>query len=345
MSVADELTHYRNGLEDAYTAAYDMLAVMPTHKNLDSLPMTIRSILGIPRELEDGHVYSSPTHTFAFTLPEYIDTIDVGALHSAFEQSLIRELNLPHIKEVRSEGLSNVCSQCPRLESVNLSGVENIEGRGMASAFYAYRPSSHVTDPLTSINLSSVKTVGRQGLQAFVADSPSITSVDLSSLETVDYQGMLNFATGSSISGGLDLSSLISIESYGLETAYRACPITSVDLSSLTTVKSHGLDSAFSYTQLVTVTFTSLTDISDYGSMGNKALTMTFAHCSSLTSVSFPALTPSSFGNGSNHFDSMLSGCSDVTVHFPAAVQSTIGSWASVTSGFGGTNTTVLFDL
>jgi len=41
----------------------------------------------------------------------------------------------------------------------------------------------------------------------------------------------------------------------------------------------------------------------------------------------------------------MLSGCSNVTVHFPSNLQSVIGSWYDVQNGFGGTNTTVLFDL
>jgi hypothetical protein len=41
----------------------------------------------------------------------------------------------------------------------------------------------------------------------------------------------------------------------------------------------------------------------------------------------------------------MLPGVTGCTVHFPSNLQSVIGSWADVTEGFGGTNTTVLFDL
>jgi hypothetical protein len=61
--------------------------------------------------------------------------------------------------------------------------------------------------------------------------------------------------------------------------------------------------------------------------------------------VSFPALTTASFGSYTTQFNDMLRGCSNVTVHFPAAIQPTIGSWTSVQNGFSGTNTTVLFDL
>lgn len=44
-------------------------------------------------------------------------------------------------------------------------------------------------------------------------------------------------------------------------------------------------------------------------------------------------------------FTSMLSGNSDCEVHFPTSLQTTMSSWTSVTTGFSGTNTTVLFDL
>ena len=65
----------------------------------------------------------------------------------------------------------------------------------------------------------------------------------------------------------------------------------------------------------------------------------------SITTVSLPALKSTSFGSATNQFDYMLKNVTGCTVHFPSNLQSVIGSWTSVTSGFGGTNTTVLFDL
>ena len=70
-----------------------------------------------------------------------------------------------------------------------------------------------------------------------------------------------------------------------------------------------------------------------------------FQDCSSLTTLSFPSLTSNSFGAYTDQFQYMLSGCSGVTVHFPSNLQSVIGYWSDVIAGFGGTNTTVLFDL
>ena len=172
---------------------------------------------------------------------------------------------------------------------------------------------------LTSVDLSSLtKVSGIAALSNAFYGCTNLTSANLSSLTTV--------------SGGSALQSVF----------YNCFNLTSVNLSSLTTVSG---SSAFQYAffgcfNLASVNFSSLATLS-----GNNALNGAFLYCTSLTSLSFPSLTTSSFGHYTDQFNDMLSGCSGVTVHFPAAIQPTIGAWASVTSGFGGTNTTVLYDL
>ena len=153
---------------------------------------------------------------------------------------------------------------------------------------------------------------------------------------------------GSGLTGALDLSSLKRISGgNSLIGAFGNTSITSVDLSGLVGIGYGGaydaslaLSEAFRGTNLTTVTFDSLSVMG-----ANQCMASCFSGCTSLASLSFPALTASSFGTQTNQFNGMLYGCTGVTVHFPAAIQSTIGSWASVTGGFGGTNTTVLFDL
>lgn len=93
-------------------------------------------------------------------------------------------------------------------------------------------------------------------------------------------------------------------------------------------------------TNLTTGVFPALNSITSSGVFRN-----TFAGCTNLASLSFPALTSTSFGSYTNQFNNMLSGVTGCTVHFPSNLQSVIGSWSDVTNGFGGTNTTVLFDL
>lgn len=171
---------------------------------------------------------------------------------------------------------------------------------------------------VTSFSLPSNATdVGPNALAYAFYSCPSLTSVNLSSLTTV------------------------SGENAFYEAFYNCKSLTSVDLSSLTTLSGRGaLESAFdACTALTSVDFSSLTTVSGYNS-----LYAAFARCSSLTSLSFPALTLSGLQFGSSQFDDMIRGVTGCTIHFPAAVQAKI----ETTSGypnFGGTNTTVLFDL
>ena len=118
--------------------------------------------------------------------------------------------------------------------------------------------------------------------------------------------------------------------------------LTSVDLGSLTTITGDSsLSSAFGYcSNLTSVNLSSLTSINS-----NRCFFYTFQSCTSLTTLSFPSLTSTSFGSITTQFSYMLSGVTGCTVHFPSNLQSVIGSWSDVTNGFGGTNTTVLFDL
>lgn len=171
---------------------------------------------------------------------------------------------------------------------------------------------------VTSFSLPSNATdVGPNALAYAFYSCPSLTSVDLSSLTKV------------------------SGESAFYEAFYNCTALTSVDISSLTTISGSGaLASAFdNCTALTSVDFSSLTTVSGYHS-----LYATFSRCSSLTSLSFPALTLSGLQFGSDQFDNMIRGVNGCTVHFPASVQAKIETTGSYPN-FGGTNTTVLFDL
>lgn len=127
-----------------------------------------------------------------------------------------------------------------------------------------------------------------------------------------------------------------------LADAFYSCPsLTSVDLSSLTKVSGESAfyEAFYNCTALTSVDLSSLTTVSGY-----HALSSTFSRCNSLTSLSFPALTVSGLQYGSSQFDNMLYGVTGCTVHFPAAVQAKIEAMYEYPN-FGGTNTTVLFDL
>lgn len=213
-------------------------------------------------------------------------------------------------REVSSGGIY----QMP-VNNFTFSLPANATSIGPSALYYAFNGCTG----LTSVDLSSVTTVpGSYGLYYAFYNCKALTSVDLSSLTEI---------TGPS----------------ALYYAFCGCTrLTSVDLSSLTTVTgSSALYYAFNgCTHLTSVNLSSLMTLT-----GSGALVYAFRNCTSLTSLSFPALTDSSFGSRTDQFNNMLSKVRGCTVHFPASIQSTIGGWPSVTGGFGGTNTTVLYDL
>ena len=196
-------------------------------------------------------------------------------------------------------------------ESFSFSLPDNVTSIGNYGLYYAFFGRTN----LTSVDLSNVTSIDNYGLQRAFRDCTSLTST------------------------GLD--NVTSIGIYGLSDAFNGCTsLTSTGLDNVTSIGRSGLDSAFQdCTSLTSV------DLSNVTSICNSGLRDAFYGCTSLTSLSFPKLNSNSFGGYTNQFHRMLSRVTGCTVHFPSNLESVIGSWSDVTNGFGGTNTTVLFDL
>ena len=213
---------------------------------------------------------------------------------------------------------------------------------GTRAMYYAFENCTGVT----SANLSSLITLsGESAMYMAFYGCSNLISVDLSNLVSITAQGAMYLAfkyCESLISVNLsNLTTLSSVNS--MNSAFDGTALSNVDLSSLTTVSGSGaLRCAFyNCESLTSVDLSSLTTLS-----GSGALIYAFRGCTSLSSLSFPSLNSNSFGSiYTNQFENMLSGVTGCTVHFPSNLQSVIGSWSDVTNGFGGTNTTVLFDL
>lgn len=268
---------------------------------------------GIPLEISDGGVLSRPA-SYSFVVPENA-TSAAGdyVLSYAFDHSYgLTAIDLSPITSVSGTySFSNMCSNCRYLKTADLPEIKNVNKNYTFSGAFS--------------NCSTLKTVvwnieeisGSYACQTMFNTCVALTSIDMSSLKTVSGSNACTnmFQTGG-LSSGIDLSGLTSITG------------------------NSGCKSMFNASQLKTITFTSLSVLT-----ASYALQQAFSSCRSLTSVSFPALTASSFGSNTNQFNKMLQSVTGCTVHFPAAIQSTIGNWSDVTAGFGGTNTTVLFDL
>lgn len=295
--------------------------------------------IGIPREVSPSGVFQMPSTTFTYTLPANATDIGKDALYEAFrEDDAITGLDCGSLTTISGDNAMNqVCYLCRNLASVDLDSVVTVSGgHALQSAFNG-------STNLLSFSMDSLTTISGYGALSDVCSAcTSLSSVNLRNLKTVGSRALQNAFNGCFSLKTLDLSSTTTTD--GDYVFYSMCNnctnLESVDLSGAVTIGFNGLQQAFAgCTKLTSVSFDSLS------SVGSSAFVMTFNGCTSLRTLSFPSLTPDSFGSYTNQFNNMLVNCSGVTVHFPASIQSTIGSWAAVTNGFAGTNTTVLFDL
>ena len=217
-----------------------------------------------------------------------------------------------------------MCYYCKNIATVDLSSLQTISGDN--SCYYMFCCDSGTTTPAS-------EWLNRAYTGAL--DLSSLTTISGSSATFMMFAGWINMTS-------VDLSSLTTVSGSYCGAMFRNCTsLSSIDLSSLTTISGNMAWSGnFSYAGLINVSFPVLSTLT-----GSQALYQCFYKCTSLQHVYFYALHSSSFGSYTDQFNAMLAQCSNVTVHFPSNLQSTIASWSSVTNGFSGTNTTVLFDL
>lgn len=179
---------------------------------------------------------------------------------------------------------------------------------------------------------------------------PNLTSVDISSVEEVGNEGFTQTFQLTNITGDLHFRNLKKVGLNSFYCAFYRCQnlgnayfYSLEKIGEEDTLPYANLNGMFSESGLKKAYFLVLSDISNYTSRG--ALVGTFEYCSELTDIYFNALNSNSFGEYTSQFNDMIYGCNGVTVHFPVGLDATIGNWSSVLSGFGGTNTTILYDL
>ena len=262
----------------------------------------------------------------------------------AFSNSPITSLSFDELETINGNGpFINICYMCSGLKSALFPKLKTISLSSFASCF---NDSSFYYCPLETIDFHSLETVNGAAFGQVFKNKTTITgNLDLSKLKTVSGNGAFKQCfNGCSGITGLDLSSLETINgSDCFSSAFSGIRATGVlSFPSLRSITGNSA-CAYMFTGAVPVSvvkFQSLNSVKSTWCMGN------FLYAApNLTDMYFYALDTNSFGSYTNQFNGMLGNTSGVTVHFPMRIQATIGSWADVTAGFGGTNTTVLFDI
>lgn len=208
-----------------------------------------------------------------------------------------------------------------------------------------------IVNPLTIVNVGGGGTdigIPREISQSGVYQVPSNLTTYTLPAGVTDLGGYaLHYAFyGCTSLTSANLSSLTAINGrWGLGYAFSGCTnLANVDLSGLTAINAaNGIAYAFTdCTSLSSVNFSSLSTIIPPTS--NAVFGYTFMRCSNL-SISFPAITSSSFGSYTSQFNSMLYNATNITLHFPTSLPQTTISSLNGYPNFGGTNVTILYDL
>jgi len=280
----------------------------------------------------------------------YGNTIVVPAEIPAFTS-----ISFPKLKTIRgNSAMSSTFSNCSNLQVLNLSELEVIEGN---YALFDICGGSHAC---VIPNLDKLTTLSGQYLFGYGHSADYVnygsfidcyfrtgTTFSLPNLTTISGIGCFQYGFAQYCPNlpNMTTFSLPKLTSITGNQGFYYCfyknatALTTVDLPLLATLNgtyifSHTFDKC---TALTTLTFPSLSSIT-----GTNALANMCQDCTNLQSLSFPALTTLS---ENTIFNDMLKNVTGCTVHFPASLAYTISNWSSVKNGFGGTSTTVLFDL
>lgn len=230
-----------------------------------------------------------------------------AALFHAFEKSGITELDISNVTQnTGSAPCEYMCSECLSLTSVDLSSYTTLSG--FSHAFYGCANLNNVEIDMAEALVGCDNMFSYSGL----------TDFDFGGILTINGSSEL-FAYCTYLSS-VDASSVTSIGSYGAQyMLYHCTTLTTMSWDSLDTLGYQALYGAYAYSGIQELWFYVLSTFDQDVDPDNDP--------------------------DSDPFMNMLEGVDGCTVHFPAALQSTIGNWPSVQAGFAGTNTTVLFDL
>lgn len=302
------------------------------------------SILGVT-----GNVVESVEDTLSVTPSTSAQTFTPTSPYTGYNQI--------NVSAVTSSIDNNI--QAGNIKSgVNILGVTGTYSGGGSG--YTEIPDYQVTDRSAELdNQLFAGDLNRRILALSGNEFTNITNAQSNALQYAFYRCY--------ISGVLTFPNLKRTSNSSFQYAFYSTQITNANFPALEIINgSQSFSNCFqSDNYLNTVSFPSLYKITGmqalYRAFGSATVSVTLPSLSKLTasrtlneafwsntnisSISFPALNTDSFGSYTDHFYRMLSYITGCTVHFPSNIQSTIESWSDVTSGFGGTNTIVLFDL
>ena len=246
--------------------------------------------------------------------------INNSSFRNAFAGSYnFKYFNTPNNLTGSMENAFYDCFRDTNIETFNFSGNLNGVANVFVNAFYNCQS-------LTSINISSNSTydLGRAPFAKICSECPNLITADFSSIRN----NAGSWSYGETVFGNAFKNDV---------------NLTTVNLFSLTTMQLGMFDNAFNgCTNLTNMDFPSFLSWSTTNYFFNNAFAF-----SGIKNIYFSGLAGGYMYNSNTYrpFSCMLNNVSDCIVHFPANTRTPLENHQDFLAGFGGTNTTILFDL
>lgn len=307
--------------------------------------------------VEGGYAFNG-----SFAGCQYLTSIDFSnlqtvsgnyAFQNAFEYTKMTSVDFGKLQTVSGQyAFQTAFQSCTNLASIDMSKLQTISGQ------YAFYNSFKDCTSLTTVNLDSLETVmADRALAEAFHGCTALTYIGFPKLQQV---------SGSSALSALNWNNNIQTVSFpALTTCSGECFSYMMHSTGKTVlIEFPALESLNGNTQTyghpfykmgvpanitTTIKFQSLKSLASGVSGTTRYMFYSMATTTTNpTVIYFYALDTSLFGSvatSTKYFNNMLKSEINATVHFPIRTQSVLSTWTDVITGFGGTNTTVLFDI
>lgn len=287
--------------------------------------------VNFPSLITVGNTSSTNQMSYAFANCSNLTEVDLSSVEKinrgmnyAFTKTGLTSVDLSSFTGFNFGGggnaLSHTFDQCLQLQSVDVSGLTSLP----SSASSCFDNTFYGCSNLTSVNFSSLESIA-------AGNALQQTFYGCSSLVSMSFPSLTSITGSNSLSGAF--ANCVNLENLFFP-----------ELTTITGANAMA-NMLNGCSKITSISFPKLSEIS-----GSTIFRYTFRNCNAIADIYFPSLTSSSFGSQTSQFSQMLYDVrnANCTVHFPSNLQTVIGNWTDVISGFGANNTstiTVLFDL
>ena len=225
------------------------------------------------------------TKRTALSAPGVTSLTNQYALQCAFyKTSTISAVYFPDLTSVPTFGLDETFYQPTRMYEISMPKVKDVGSSGMR--MIATGGSSTGGNALSSLNLSSLETIGVSGLYEAFPRHINLKDFNMGSLVNVGNYGLYDAFQSCTHLPKWDEPNLSSVGDYGMyQATYYASSLAYANMPNLKTIGQQGMRGCFYYTGI------SAANMENVESIGNYCFYQGFQHTTKLKSFSLPKLT------------------------------------------------------